>query len=241
MTIFNTSSEFTNEVKQLAETEEEIAFIRSILPMYEKVPQVMDLYCGYGRHSIELAKQGCIVTAVDNFHDLLSIARQKAQAASVDISFRECDMRDLDYHNCFDAVINMFSAFGYYTDDENVRVLKLISKAVKDGGVFLLDLLNRDWIVHNNLNRYWRDPEGEYVLSYKVEVQNKVMLMRRQLFKVATNEKIQYDFLLRPYSLHEMTDMLKQAGFAIQGIYGGFDKCAYSSETPHMILLAQKK
>lgn len=235
------NSEFVNEVKQLAETEEEISFISSILSPYKEPLHVMDLYCGYGRHSIELARRGYFVTAIDNFQDLLSIAKQKAFSANVDVKFQECDMRNLDFRSSFDAVINMFSAFGYYTDTENQEVLKLISKAIKPGGIFLLDLLNPDWIAHNNLNRYWRDPEGEYVLSYKVEVQNKIVLMRRQLLKTGTNEKVQFDFLLRPYSLQEMTDMLIEADFDIQGVYGGFDRCAYNKETPHMIFLAKKK
>jgi SAM-dependent methyltransferase len=231
---------YENEIKQLSATEEEIRFITGLLHLSSK-SQVMDLYCGYGRHSIELARHGYAVTAVDSFQDLLAIARQKAQAAGVSVQFRECDMRELDYQEQFDAVINMFSAFGYYTDEENLQVLQLIAKAVKPGGMFLLDLLNRDWIVRNNLTRYWRDPEGDFVLSYKVEVQNKLVRMKRQLLNVVTNTKTQYDFILRPYSLAEVIELLTQCHFSIEAVYGGFDKCGYSNETPHMILLAKKR
>ena len=223
----------------LAGTDQEVRFITDVLNL-RPGQSILDLYCGYGRHAIELAKQGFAVTGVDGTQDFLDIAAQKAKEANVNITFEQKDMRDLDYNHQFDAVINMFAAFGYFTDDENANIIKLVARALNPNGLFLIDLLNRDWMVRNSLNRYWRHPSGEYVLSYKVELENGIATMKRQLINQVTGAKIQYEFVLRAYSLPEMANIFSNSGLSIIATYGGFDGRSYSSETPRMIILAKK-
>jgi 2-polyprenyl-3-methyl-5-hydroxy-6-metoxy-1,4-benzoquinol methylase len=223
----------------LAGTEQEVTFIANVLNLPLKA-SILDLYCGYGRHAIELAKMGYEVLGVDATQAFLDIARQKAEEEQVHIAFELADMRELNFTQQFDAVINMFAAYGYFTDEENLKVLELIAQSLRPGGLFLIDLLNRDWMVYNNLNRYWRHPSGEYVLSYKVELQQGMATMKRQLINQVTGEKKQYEFALRAYSLAEMTVNLNLCGFKVRKTYGGFDDRPYGAETPRMIILAQK-
>ncbi len=223
----------------LAGTELEVRFITKVLNL-NPCESILDLYCGYGRHAIELAKQGYKVTGVDATQDFLDIAVQKAQKANVNITFTKKDMRELNYDQSFAAVINMFAAFGYFTDDENANIIKLVANALQPNGLFLIDLLNRDWMVRNNLNRYWRHPNGECVLSYKVELKNGIATMKRQLINQVTGIKTQYEFVLRAYSLPEMANIFSNSGLSIIETYGGFDGRPYSSETPRMIILAKK-
>lgn len=223
----------------LAGTDQEVRFITHVLNL-SSGESILDLYCGYGRHAIELAKQGFKITGVDATQDFLDIAVQKAQEANVNITFTKTDMRELDYSQNFAAVINMFAAFGYFTDDENANIIKLVAKALQPKGLFLIDLLNRDWMVRNNLNRYWRHPSGECVLSYKVELEHGIATMKRQLINQVTGTKTQYEFVLRAYSLPEMANIFRNSGFSIIETYGGFDGRPYSSETPRMIILAKK-
>lgn len=222
-----------------AGTGQEVRFITDVLRLPAGAA-ILDLYCGYGRHAIELAKQGYAVTGVDATGDFLAIAGQKATEEGVDITFRQLDMRALDYSGVFDAVINMFAAFGYFADDENAAVLGKVAAALRPGGLFLIDLLNRDWMVRNSLNRYWRHPSGEYVLSYKVELRQGVAMMKRVLLNQVTGAKTQYDFLLRAYSLPELTGLLEKSGLAVRTAYGGFDGQPFGADTPRMIILAGK-
>jgi 2-polyprenyl-3-methyl-5-hydroxy-6-metoxy-1,4-benzoquinol methylase len=223
----------------LAGTEQEVHFITKVLNLPNQA-SILDLYCGYGRHAIELAKLGFLVTGIDATTDFLNIASQKAKEAKVNLSLVQRDMRELDYNEKFDAVINMFAAFGYFSDDENAQVLKRVANALCTGGLFLIDLLNREWMIRNNLNRYWRHPNGEYVLSYKVELQQGVTTMKRQLINQVTGVKTQYEFVLRTYSLTEMTNILQHAGLKVVNMYGGFDSSPYNSDSPRMIILAKK-
>ena len=191
----------------LAGTDQEIDFIEAALDL-ESNAKILDLYCGYGRHALQLAKKGYQVTGVDSTADFLSIAKQKALQLQVAIEFIQCDMREISFQHSFDAVISMFSAFGYFDDAENAAVIGKISQALKPRGLFLIDLLNRDWMQKNNLNRYWRDPKGESVLSTKVEITEGMAMMKRQLINQLTGKKLETDFQLRAYSLPEMTELL---------------------------------
>lgn len=223
----------------LAGTEQEVRFITGVLNLAPG-DAILDLYCGYGRHAIELAKLGFQVTGIDATQAFLDIARQKAQEEKVPVTFTRCDMRELEYVGAFDAVINMFAAFGYFSDEENAEVLRRVGTTLKPGGLFLIDLLNRDWMVRNNLNRYWRHPSGEYVLSYKVELKNGVVTMKRSLINQVTGDKTQYEFVLRTYSLSEMEEIMSGGGLSVKATYGGFDGRPYGADTPRMIILAQK-
>lgn len=220
-------------------TQQEVGFIIDTLHLPVKA-EILDLYCGYGRHAIELAKYGYQVTGVDGTSAFIDIARQKAVEADVAVSFEHRDMRELSYHIQFDAVINMFAAFGYFSDKENALVLERIADALRDGGFLLMDLLNQEWMARSNLNRYWRHPSGEYVLSYKAELQHGTAKMKREVINQTTGEKMGYEFDLRTYSLYELETLLRASGLHIKATFGNFDKSPYHSDSPRLIVLAQK-
>ena len=224
----------------LASTKQEVSFITNVLNLPAQ-STILDLYCGYGRHAIELAKLGYTVAGVDVTQDFLDVATQKAHEEHVKVTFTQGDMRELNYFQEFDAVINMFAAFGYFTDQENAQVLRLIARSLRPNGLFLIDLLNREWMLCNNLNRYWRHPSGEYVFLYKVELQNGIALMKRQLINQVTGTKTEYEFVLRAYSLPEITSILAQNGLQSKATYGGFDGRKYGADSSRMIILAQKE
>ncbi|EGO63739.1 class I SAM-dependent methyltransferase [Acetonema longum] len=233
--------EFFDDYKSYspANTQQEIYFIMQVLNL-PAAARILDLYCGYGRHAIQLAKNGFRVTGVDPTQAFLDIARQKAREEMAELEFQQYDMRCLDFHQKFDAVINMFATFGYFSDEENLNVLKLIAQSLQSKGVLLMDLLNRDWMVRNNLNRYWRHPGGDYVVSYKVELQNGVAVMKREITNQNTGVKTKYEFFLRSYSLPELDLIMQASGFHIVNAYGNFDNEPYSPDSPRMIVLAEK-
>jgi SAM-dependent methyltransferase len=121
---------------------------------------VLDVACGRGRHSVELARRGFRVTGVDLSPRSLELARAPADKAGTVVELRRLDMRELDYDGVFDAVINLFTAFGYFREDvDNERVVQRIATALRPGGRFLLDTINpvalarvlreRDWHEHS--------------------------------------------------------------------------------------------
>ena len=98
-------------------------------------PTVLDLCCGPGRHSLELARRGAKVTGVDRTAAYVAEARKRARAARLKVEFVKQDMRRFCRPNAFDAVINMFTAFGYFENPaEDRRVLVNVNRSLKPGG-----------------------------------------------------------------------------------------------------------
>ena len=105
-------------------TERETAFVVEALGLQEG-DRVLDLACGHGRHAIALAQRGMVVTGQDLNEDYLRMARERRQRVKgVEIETVHGDMRDIPFTDEFDAVINMFTAFGYFeSEEEDEKVL----------------------------------------------------------------------------------------------------------------------
>ena len=124
-------------------TKLQIDFLADHLRLDEPM-KILDLACGHGRHANGLAKIGHEVTGVDLTAGFLSFARKRAAALKVKVKYVRADMRQIAYKNEFDRVILMFTAFGYFSDNDNLRVLKNVARALKTGGLFCFDSHNRD-------------------------------------------------------------------------------------------------
>src|SRR6185503_17029472 len=87
--------------------------------------RVLDVACGHGRHSLELARRGFAVTGVDLSARSIAVAREAAEREGLRATFVERDARDLDFDGEFDAAVNLFtSAIGYFDEEaENQRVV----------------------------------------------------------------------------------------------------------------------
>ena len=122
----------------------EAAFIERALGL-PAAGDILDLCCGFGRHSVRLAQRGHRVTGVDLSAYNLALAAESAAELGVAVDWREADMRDTGLPGAsHDAVINIFSAFGYFDDEGNQRVLDEVARVLRPGGRFLIDLINRD-------------------------------------------------------------------------------------------------
>lgn len=124
------------------EAAELIALLERTLSL-RKCSKILDLGCGRGRHSIKLSKKGYQVTGIDLSEQAIATAREKAGALDIEgIRFEVRDMRD-PLPETFDAVVNLFTTFGYFESDaENASVFDSVGKMLVPGGIFVLDYLN---------------------------------------------------------------------------------------------------
>jgi len=106
--------------------------------------RVLDLGCGSGRHSAELAAAGMIVTAVDRSSNWLEAAKRLAKSRSVDINFVLDDIRTLDLGTHFDAVLCLYDVVGSFPDDaDNGAIIATLAKHLRTGGRFAISTMNR--------------------------------------------------------------------------------------------------
>jgi SAM-dependent methyltransferase len=120
--------------------------------------RVLDLACGHGRHSVELARRGFRVTGVDLSPRSLELAREAAAADGLAVDFVRADMRELDFDAEFDDAINLFTAFGYFeSDDEDRGVLERVARALRPGGGFLIDTGSALGLARRFQPRLWEE------------------------------------------------------------------------------------
>jgi SAM-dependent methyltransferase len=201
---------------------------------------VLDLCCGEGRHTIALARRGYHVTGLDLSALHLRLARQAAKEAGVSVRWHRADMRDIPWEGEFDAVINVFTSFGYFeSDDEDFKVLVGVARALKPDGRFLLDTINREWLVRHLETHGWQ--EG----TLSIEDRSFDLLAGRQHNHILSihrdGSRSEREIDLRMYTLREIAGMLAQADLQLRRTWGGFDGRDYGLDARRMIVLSEKE
>jgi SAM-dependent methyltransferase len=222
--------------------EKEAAFAAQALGLTAGA-RVLDLCCGPGRHSVLLAQRGYRVTGLDLSQSYLDLARRAAVDRQTPIDTVLADMREIPFANHFDAVINMYSSFGYLESEaEDLKVLGSVSRSLRRGGRLLLDMLNREWAVANYIQNDWHaEPDGTlYVEHRALDLESSRMRVRFVIVDPNGSRRDSPGHDIRLYTLTEMKRMLGRAGFAGVEVYGGFDGEKYAIETRRMILCAAK-
>lgn len=146
-------------------TKQEVEFIIKELNL-KKEDKILDLCCGNGRHSLTLAKKGYSVVGIDYSSFLISEAKRSAKDIGLDNIFIRKDMRKLNFKNVFDAIVNLFTSFGYFEkDEENEEVLKCVYNALKPSGKFLIDTVNSSWLLVNKKKHTFMEIENACVVE----------------------------------------------------------------------------
>ena len=205
--------------------------------------EVLDLCCGQGRHAVLLAKHGCAVTALDLSAEYLALAEASARQAGVTLETVRADMRNIPFAGRFDAVVNMFSSFGYLESEaEDAKVLYAIERGLKPGGRVLLDLLNRDWVIAN-----YETEDSHTAADGTVYLEHRYFDLETSRnhvsFTVVTPDGQRREVgghHIRLYTLREMRGALDAAGLAYEGVYGGFAGETCGIDTRRMIIVARK-
>ncbi|HEU0073388.1 MAG TPA: class I SAM-dependent methyltransferase [Dehalococcoidia bacterium] len=206
--------------------------------------EVLDLCCGQGRHAVELAKHGCAVTALDLSQEYLELANEAAREAGVALETVRADMREIPFSDRFDAVVNMFSSFGYLESEaEDARVLEAIRRALKPGGVALLDLLNRDWVVANyETEDSHTDPDGTLYLEHRrLDLETSRNHVSFTVVAPDGSRREVDGHHIRLYTLREVRGMLDATtGLVYEGAHGGYAGEPYGIDTRRMIVVARR-
>lgn len=201
--------------------------------------RVLDIACGVGRHSIELARRGYHVTGLDLSPTLLKIAAERAERAGVEVNWVRADMREIPFTQEFDAAFNIFSSWGYLeSEDEDQKVLTAVARALKPGGAFLLETAHRDWMIRHFQSHAWSEGVGVLVLEDRV-----LDLLSGRLLSTWTaiyndGRRRQWQVNTRHYTAAELRRMLESAGFTISQSFGGYDGAPLTLESPRLILVA---
>jgi SAM-dependent methyltransferase len=222
----------------------EVDFIEKAFEL-PKGSRILDLACGYGRISIELASRGYNVLGSDFSNYFLEIGRSEAIKKKVKVEFVRGDMRDIRYYDEFDGVVCWSNSFGFFSDEENEKVLHLVVNSLKRNGRLMLDLHNKDAVIRNRLGKRWFKKDNFFILS---DWSFDAGLSRSNIIETIIDESSgsvrKQVMSMREFTLHEMKRMLKDAGLEFLQVYGdtpkGFTAEGFSIDSS-LIILAQKR
>ena len=200
---------------------------------------ILDVGCGIGRHSIELAKLGFNVTGVDVNATYIAACRERAALLGLNAQFYAMDSRVMKLDMRADLVISLWSSFGYYGEIGDLQILQRISEHTRRGGRVVLDVENRDYIMKHFVPEEWHETDQEIVFERRRfdAVDGSVSTRRIVL---SGRERREYHRVLRMYTVSELAALLETAGLRPGRWCGDYDGSRFGPESKRMIAIAER-
>ena len=184
-----------------------------------KGQRVLDIPCGLGRLAIPLARMGFDMTGVDLVPAYVRRARRRARREGLDIRFVRSDMRNIAFDREFDAAFNYFTSVGYFSDGDNLAFCRKVSAALKPGGRFLVETMNRSWILTHFQEKSSKIISGVRIIDCgRWDARRRRVISTWTLRKWSTVRRRRVS--VRLYTGPELRAMLRAAGFRDIVLYG---------------------
>ena len=203
---------------------------------------LLDLACGNGQHAVEIASRGYGVVGYDLSLVQLALAADIAQERGQKINFLQGDMREMAFEEMFDGVFCWNTSFGYFEEEKNLLVAQRVFKALRPGGMFLLDVANRDFAAMHQPSQEWFEGDScicmddvtmDFITS-RLRVKRTVML--------DDGRTRECNYSVRLYALHELGKMLHDVGFRVAEASGdpATPGVFFGAQSPRIIVLAER-
>lgn len=211
-----------------------IDFVEEVFRRDAKRPvrRILDIACGTGGPTLELARRGYSVVGLDLHEEMLRIAREKAKRLGLSVEFMQGDAREMEFEEEFDAVTMFFSSLPYMTTwDDLIKLLKAVYRALKPGGVFVADETN-PYYMARVLGRHagpvvWDVRHGEetiVLIDFKeLEDVTGVLWFKRLILILKPDGSVRAHLMsdkLRSYTAQELKLACKEVGFEFCRVYG---------------------
>jgi SAM-dependent methyltransferase len=201
---------------------------------------VLDVPCGFGRHTLPLARAGYRTTGVDRSAALLAEARRRSGDGPgpelVAADYRALPLPD----EAFDTAVNLFTSLGYLGDEEDVRVLAEIHRVLRPGGRLVIETMHRDRLVRHFSEQDWRAVgAGRVLLEQRTFDAASGIAQTTQTLVDASGERDSRTWSIRVYTATELLAMVRAAGFAEARAVGGFDAAPFTVES-RLVIVARR-
>jgi SAM-dependent methyltransferase len=225
--------------KAVIETYVEAEFIVKALGLTPQA-KVLDVPCGEGRLSLELASRGYQLTGVDRTLPLLDDARRKAAERRLNILWEHRDMRELPWHEEFDGAFCFWGSFGYFDEAGNAAFAHAVARALKPGGRFLLDTHIVETVVPKFSERLWRR-FGTTLALEEARYDHASSRVQSEWILVQAGKLERKPVSIRMYTYRELCRLLEEAGFTHFEGYGSLGQEPFQLGSPRLYLVATKK
>jgi len=208
-------------------------------------PRALDLCCGMGRITAELARRGFAMTGVDITESLLETAREDAAYDGLDIEYVLADARSFVRPGFFDTAVNLYISFGYFEKPEDDLLLaRNVYESLKPGGSFIIETMGKEIAARDFTPGEWFERAGYTVLTEYEAVDSWAALKNRWILipnaERPNGKRIEKTFTQRLYAATELRALLFEAGFAGVDLYGGWDERPYDQNAEILIAVGRK-
>jgi SAM-dependent methyltransferase len=226
--------------RSLEAAPQEVDALLSLLGI-EPGAEVLDLCCGVGRHSLELARRDYRVTGVDRTAAFLRTARQRAAAEALSVEWVQADMREFVRPGAFDAAINLFTSFGYFENqDEDRRVADNLFRSLRPGGMLVIEMMGKEVLARIFLPRDWQELADGTLFLLERAVDPDWTWMENRWILIRDGQRLEYAVGHRLYDGAGLRALLLDVGFESVALHGGLDGAPYDTSAQRLVAVARK-
>lgn len=190
-----------------------------------KVPDerlnILDLGCGPGLYCEKLAEKGHQVTGMDFSANSIFYARDSAARKNMDITYLQQNYLEMKEEKRFDLILMIFTDFGVLLPDQRDVLLANIYRALKPGGKFFFDVLNKKYPVRQAGTKEWEVSEKGFwrenpylALTESFYYENQQVLLSQHTVIEETGETDIYRFWIHTFSDADLKEILQSQGFS---------------------------
>ena len=202
---------------------------------------VLDVMCGYGRHSLELAQRGIRVTAVDNLADYIKEIKEKSEVGKLKVECLCEDALEMQLDMQYDAAICMGNSLQFFNEEDTLRLLSNISDHLKRGGKLFINTWSIAEIAMKDFKEKSWTRIGELLFLTDCKLHfHPTRIETKSIIITDSGErenKIGIDFI---YSISEMETMLNKTGLHLNEIYSIPGKKTFTVGEPRAYIVAEK-
>ncbi len=202
---------------------------------------VLDLACGPGRHSVPLAEAGMAVTGLDASPFLLAQAKAHARERGARVRWLRQDMRAPLGSEQYDAVLCLWSSFGYFDhEEEDLQVLRHVHAALKPGGQLLLDVVGKESLLRDLQPVHCTEFDHGDLLFERPVLTHGMRRMENVWYLIRAGQVHEQAWAHNIYTAPELAALCRQAGFSQLEVRADLQGAEYDMEAERLLLRAVK-
>ena len=204
--------------------------------------RVLDLCCGFGRHSLALRELGVDVIGVDLSPELLRASHELGGERSISERLVRGDVRGLPFGDeSFDNLVNLFSSFGYFGEEGDRGVLSEVVRVAQTGALCLFDLMLPSTIRAGLVPESRRETDAGLLIERRSLEQEGRRVVKRVRLEAPGAPAREWREDVRLYEPKELDELFEESGLEVTGRYGGLNGEVFDEAASRQVVLARRR
>ncbi len=225
------------------------SYLLRLFKKHGKIPTLLlDLACGTGGFSNEMASRGIEVIGADMSEEMLSVAREKSEEQGLDVLYLCQKADELDLYGTVDGAVCCMDSINHIVSLKNLeKAFCKVSLFLEEDSLFIFDvntvykhkevLANNTFVIEqDNVFCVWQNEFDEKNLTTDISLDFFVEDKESE-----TYERFCEDFSERAYTDEELISLLEKSGFSLEAIYGDLTEETPTDTCERKIFVAKKK